>query len=84
MSYCRSCDAPIIWIVTKPGNRSMPIDPEPQPDGTILVDFDKGVGVVLSKGAIASIATDLAATNEPLYRSHFATCPQAQEHRRAR
>jgi hypothetical protein len=51
----------------------MPLDAEPADDGTILVDADRGYGIVVP---VASLP------GRPLYRSHFATCPQAGEWRK--
>jgi len=67
---CKSCDAEIIWAVTEAGNR-IPIDAEPierPPNQFLLVEIDNEV--------VAHRAV------EPLYITHFATCPHADEHRR--
>ncbi|GAC1521682.1 MAG: hypothetical protein NVS3B1_06210 [Marmoricola sp.] len=33
---CKSCGAPLLWAITEKG-RQMPLDPEPHPDGNLLV-----------------------------------------------
>ena len=81
IASCRSCSAPIIWTCTKQGNR-MPVDAVPLADdgasGFIL--FDGGQGGEL----LALYKGPSSARGEPLYASHFATCPQAAQHRRTR
>lgn len=53
-SVCRSCNAPIFWMVTK-ADKKMPLDIRSQ---------------------------RLEPNGERSYLSHFATCPQANQHRR--
>jgi hypothetical protein len=77
MSRCRSCDAPLLWARTEKGRR-IPLDPEPytgpEPSGLF----------VLREGGLAVAAPPGAFEDEPLYRSHFATCPDAALHRKSR
>lgn len=54
-SVCRSCGAPIFWMVTK-ADKKMPLD-------------------------IRSARLEEDGTRT--YLSHFATCPQADQHRKA-
>jgi len=75
---CSACGAPIRWATTTKGRR-MPIDPEPHPEGNIrLQELDDGIAPI----AHVLDALDASMTSEPLYRSHFATCPEADEFRR--
>ena len=74
MNTCRSCGAPILWRETHAGRR-MPIDPEPVADGNVVIEGD--IAEVLKAEHLARLGGDV-----PRYRSHFATCPQAAEHRR--
>ncbi len=76
MAKCRSCGAEIRWIVTASGRR-MPLDAEPHPEGNIDADGE-GTGYVV-KGPQAG---DTLIHGRPLYRSHFATCPFAAQHRK--
>lgn len=70
MSRCRTCDLPIIWGRTEAG-RKMPLDEEPHVDGRIV--FVAGEEIrVLKRDEVASGLT---------YRSHFETCPDADQHR---
>lgn len=74
---CRSCGAPIIFIISTKGHR-IPCDAEP-------VKFDYELGgpdkVVTQNGEVlpGRISENGAETG---YISHFATCPNANAHRR--
>lgn len=70
-AVCSSCGAAIVWAVTERGRR-MPLDAGPvaEPVGFILRREHEG-------------ATGLRAIPaQPVYRSHFASCPDADRHRR--
>jgi hypothetical protein len=73
---CRSCRAPILWAVTEK-NRRIPLDPEPTADGNILL---QPRGNFLLPLATVRFAVQL---DNPLrFKSHFATCPNAAQHRK--
>jgi hypothetical protein len=78
MSACRSCSAPLLWATTE-HERKIPLDPEPytgdDPRGLFVLRYPHGY-------AVAMATTPDAFPGEPVYRSHFATCPRADEHRR--
>jgi hypothetical protein len=76
VSTCKSCGATIRWAVTT-NDRSMPLDPEPVPDGNLEI-IGTRQGLPLVRVAEAQLFDD-----GPRYLSHFATCPQAPEHRKA-
>jgi hypothetical protein len=75
-SACRSCGAWIWWLVTAAGKR-MPVNPTPDPAGNLAVNGPGDLRV-------------LRAGEEPpesgwsRHTSHFATCPNADQHRKAR
>jgi len=71
-SRCSSCDAPIIWAVTDAGKR-MPLDAEPAPDGNVVLTRVGGQ-------ARARKGSEFG-PNMPRHKSHFATCPNANQHR---
>ncbi len=78
MSTCRSCRARVLWVVTDGGKR-MPVDADPVPDGTLVI-ADRGAD---DTPHVTSVAPDaLLIDDPPRYRSHFATCPNADQHRR--
>lgn len=74
MSTCRSCGAAIRWAETLWGKR-IPCDAAPHAEGNIQIN-ESGGALVYGHG--------VARPAGPLYRSHFATCPHAAQHRRAR
>ena len=80
MSRCRSCGAPMLWSLTERGRR-MPLDPDPYTG-----DDPRGLFVLRTDGERAPLAIAVppdAFPGEPLYRSHFTTCPQHDEWRRS-
>lgn len=80
---CRLCGAPLLWGVTVKRHR-MPLDPEPSPEGNVRLEpheyRPEPWAVVLSGDEL----TRARAEGEPLFVSHFATCPHAKRHRRRR
>ena len=79
MSRCRSCGAEILWVRTERGNK-MPLDAKPVPgDGrNLFVLRDRNS----PEGPLAIAAWGLNPYEDPHYVSHFATCPNAAQHRR--
>lgn len=75
LSHCRSCAAPIVWTVTTNGKR-MPVDADPivAPRGFRLEELDGET--------ITAAFTGVPDPQERLYQSHFATCPNSDQHRR--
>jgi hypothetical protein len=78
MSACRSCQAIIIWARTFDDTR-MPLDAEPCPEGNVRLFGDGRARVLTNDERFAAIEC-----GQRLYRSHFATCPNAKAHRRRR
>lgn len=75
MPECRSCGAPVKWVLTRKGKR-MPVDAEPVEGGNIMLERETD-----------SSGTPLAAyvPSDPgvlRYVSHFATCEFADRHRK--
>jgi len=84
VSACRSCQAPIEWALTELGRR-MPLDLGTFADGAVVV-----VGRVPADGTplVVTLGVDtrdrLRDVGElELRRSHFQTCPNADDWRRA-
>lgn len=77
MTKCRSCDAEVVWAKTQAG-RKMPLDAQPVEGWSDL----RGL-FVLRDGVALGAVTAAPRAGEPVYRSHFATCPHANQHRRA-
>lgn len=92
MTVCKSCGRPILWIRTKSG-KVMPVDP----DQKILLYDPKGKDTIITAQGEAvrgTITNDYATLREARevhsynavagYISHFATCPNAAQHRKRR
>lgn len=76
MSKCRSCGAEIVWIKMESG-KSMPCDRE-------LVTFISGGGPQTFVTPAGKVERGRRSNKGDLtgYISHFATCPNANQHRR--
>ena len=77
VNACRSCHAPIRWARTSSG-KAIPLDPNPADDGNVRLGWVGGeeLALVLAAGELEAARVD-----GPLYRSHFASCPNAAAHR---
>ena len=69
---CKSCGALIFFARTGYG-KLMPIEAQPCPEGNVVIE--EGMAMVIRDGI------DLF-EDRPRYKSHFATCPNAAQHRR--
>lgn len=79
MSSCRSCGAEILWITMEDSGKKMPIDVVPDDaNGTVVI-----LGGTKGRVCTRSELVHYAACGRRFYRSHFATCPNAREHRKA-
>ena len=82
---CKTCGAPIVWISMLGSGKKMPVNEDP-----VLVLLSHGTekfitpnGVVVTGCRIGDGYDDYPDDNVvEAYESHFATCPQANEHRR--
>lgn len=72
---CRSCDAPILWAKT-PGDRPIPLDATPVPDGNVELIHER-----LGQAPLAIVHGQAPFLAGDLYLPHFATCPNADEWR---
>lgn len=80
MSACSSCGAPIVWAITAAGKR-MPLDPEPvAPEGAILAAHRRADGALEVRHVTSSL--EMWPDEHPA-RTHYATCPNADQHRKA-
>lgn len=78
MAKCRSCKARVEWCITE-GGKTMPIDPEPTRYGNLI----KTGAYVNGKAEVhTSTNRDELHGNEVRFTSHFATCANADLHRR--
>ena len=82
---CKTCGAPIVWIKMLGSGKKMPVNEDP-----VLVLLSHGTekfittqGVVVTGCRIGDGYDDYPDENVvEAYESHFATCPQANQHRR--
>lgn len=73
MATCKSCGADIIWVRFGTG-KTMPVDFAPSADGNISIATKDGLALVISERH--------RTPDMKLHKSHFATCPNAKQHRR--
>lgn len=79
-AVCRSCHAPVRWVRLAISGSRMPLDPEPNAEkGNVHIANNDDQKAVLLSGPVLDAARD---ERLDLYVSHFATCPNAKEHRR--
>ena len=76
IASCRSCGAPIVWAEMPSGKMNC-FDVEPTSAGLWAID-DRTPTPKAAKIARAE------GSSEPGFTSHFATCPNAESHRRTR
>jgi hypothetical protein len=76
-AQCRSCGAPIIWAKTQ-GGKNIPLDAEPGMNGNILLSN----GIAIYCDPIDPDFYDGLSGENQRYVSHFATCPNAEKHRK--
>lgn len=73
---CKTCKQVIAWALTEK-HKPIPIDPEPVPDGNLVLERRDGK-------LYARQSTPLLDGALPRFKSHFATCKDADQHRRSR
>lgn len=73
---CRTCDAPIIWATSESTLKAMPVDAEPSPAGSVQLIPREG------RTPLARVIPARDRFAKTLHTSHFATCPQASQHRK--
>lgn len=72
---CGSCGAPVAWARTATG-RGLMVDLDPRPDGNLELTVDE------HRRRWAAITRKATTTTTLRYVAHFATCPNADQHRR--
>ncbi len=74
---CRSCGAGMVWAVTSHG-KAMPVDHKPAPQGEFRLRTLPDEPAPLAEW----VPWSQRMPGDELYKSHFATCPNANEHRK--
>ena len=86
---CRSCGEPVVWAVWPTSGRPAPFDHEPVPDGNVLLEH-RALGeppnarVVTREERVQLERQHATHDDGPLllFKSHFATCANADAHRK--
>lgn len=73
LGHCGSCAAPIIWTRTERG-KNMPVDADP-------VIATRGFRLEEEGAVVLAKFTARPELHEKLYVAHWATCPDADQHR---
>jgi hypothetical protein len=83
VTRCRSCNAEIFWGVIGQDGRKIPVDATATEDGNLSVDWPRDPEFPPRVEALGvGVARARRAAGESLYRTHFATCPNAAKHRK--
>lgn len=89
-AQCRTCRAPVLWVINSGSGKREPLDPEPREDGNIEIVGQESLATDgMESSAMIPVVRHLTGDELPLfgdaperYVSHFATCPDAAQHRR--
>jgi hypothetical protein len=89
VARCSSCGAHIWWGRTV-NHKRMPLDAQPVEDGNVVVDQDVNTLIALAEDqpagapvpAVRVLKKGEVPGDVPRYTSHFATCANADRHRR--
>lgn len=73
---CRSCGAPVVWALTDNARR-IPVDRDSVEGGNLYVVPGDGHNI-----RVRYLRQGDPPNEQAKYVSHFATCPNAKEHRR--
>lgn len=76
---CRTCGAPVEWARTAKAGKAIPLDVGEYANGNLDVIGRSEDGTPTVR--VLTLDERLSA-GRPLRRSHFASCPDAAEHRR--
>jgi hypothetical protein len=71
---CKSCYARIIWARTEKGVAT-PVDEKPTANGHLVLEIEDPRDAPIARRVGRK-------TGVPRYTTHFATCPNANDHRR--
>lgn len=82
MSVCRGCNADIIWAVTA-GNKSIPLDAVPNPEGNVALTGNIIDGAGGRRGPECRVIGPPGMFEDGVIRfmPHHATCPQVDDFR---
>lgn len=79
-SFCKSCNQPIQWARIEQTGKGVPLDPEVDPNGKLLlVELVPG-----GEWKVRFLHRGEDPGNVATYRAHHATCPDAETWRKKR
>lgn len=78
---CGSCGEQVYWLRHERTRKQAPINVEPREDGNVLVDFETATYRIVSRDEPMLPGLEPVAAKRV---SHFATCTNADQHRRRR
>jgi hypothetical protein len=79
---CTSCGARIWWAITV-GDKRMPVDADPDADGTIVPVITRSPSGAPQRRVRVLTGVELPAQTRA-WRAHWVTCPHADQHRKRR
>jgi hypothetical protein len=74
---CRSCKALVYWAITRATGRAMPVDVDPHGNGNLVLSVSQTTGQLT-----ADSYDEAKHAGRNRFRSHFASCRQAEQWRR--
>jgi hypothetical protein len=80
VSACRSCGKHIVWAKFEGSGKLVPLDPRPDPAGGVVMLASSDP----SGAPLVRAATSTETDRSRRYRTHFETCPRADDFRRQR
>lgn len=80
VKQCKTCRAAIIWGTMQASQQPMPLDAVPTLTGTFFLSPS---GQCVHWESSGEFAQTSRANGSPKYTSHFATCPERDQHRKA-
>jgi len=88
MASCKSCGAEIIWALSSVSGKRMPLDVAvprtSRPSGLFALLEGPFSPIAVSAGWFYAGTKPLLDTMPTLRQSHFASCPNADQHRKPR
>lgn len=79
---CSGCGTPMRWARNESTGKNIPLDPEPVPEGNLVMSHDPRPGGPFVVRMLRKGDPD-PDPSMPRYVAHFATCPQADKFRKA-
>ena len=79
---CRSCEEPVIWVVTEKA-KPMPLDATPDPVNGRFIIVEARRSAITRRSTSRSRTPELEDNFKPMYASHFQSCPDSAAWKRS-